>query len=396
MIKHRIMSAATLLGGVVFTGHAVAQSPEVARRLDAKYDVVWPAADGLIRVNKGGYRIPDSRMKSNGKYGYADTLGQVVVPPAYDDAAALEELCRRSDAVTYEFENVPGDILIPLCGKYNIPQGYKPLYDSQDRLREKSNARDHGLRTPGFEAVDDEASLREAVRRLGLPAVLKTRTLGYDGHGQRVLKTEADIAGALPLLAVPCILEEFVPFDSEASIVMVADGERVVSFPVGRNVHRDGILDLCIVPAEVDSGVLARMKAQSERFMRDCGYRGILAIEYFIKGGEIYFNEMAPRPHNSGHYTIEGATTNQFRELVRYLVGEPLQEPQPVAPTVMKNILGQDLEAAERIAAENLPGVYVHLYGKTESRPKRKMGHITFVGMDAARFEAEWAGRFVK
>ena len=310
--------------------------------------------------------------------------------------AMLEELCRRSDAVTYEFENVPGDILIPLCGKYNIPQGYKPLYDSQDRLREKSNARDHGLRTPGFEAVDDEASLREAVRRLGLPAVLKTRTLGYDGHGQRVLKTEADIAGALPLLAVPCILEEFVPFDSEASIVMVADGERVVSFPVGRNVHRDGILDLCIVPAEVDSGVLARMKAQSERFMRDCGYRGILAIEYFIKGGEIYFNEMAPRPHNSGHYTIEGATTNQFRELVRYLVGEPLQEPQPVAPTVMKNILGQDLEAAERIAAENLPGVYVHLYGKTESRPKRKMGHITFVGMDAARFEAEWAGRFVK
>ena len=204
------------------------------------------------------------------------------------------------------------------------------------------------------------------------------------------------IAGALPLLAVPCILEEFVPFDSEASIVMVADGERVVSFPVGRNVHRDGILDLCIVPAEVDSGVLARMKAQSERFMRDCGYRGILAIEYFIKGGEIYFNEMAPRPHNSGHYTIEGATTNQFRELVRYLVGEPLQEPQPVAPTVMKNILGQDLEAAERIAAENLPGVYVHLYGKTENRPKRKMGHITFVGMDAARFEAEWAGRFVK
>ena len=199
-----------------------------------------------------------------------------------------------------------------------------------------------------------------------------------------------------PYFGRPGIVEEFVAFDFEASAIVVGDGRETVCFPVGRNVHRDGILDLCIVPAEVDSGVLARMKAQSERFMRDCGYRGILAIEYFIKGGEIYFNEMAPRPHNSGHYTIEGATTNQFRELVRYLVGEPLQEPQPVAPTVMKNILGQDLEAAERIAAENLPGVYVHLYGKTESRPKRKMGHITFVGMDAARFEAEWAGRFVK
>lgn len=314
---------------------------------------------------------------------------------AYDDAAALEELCRRSDVVTYEFENVPGEILIPLCEKYNIPQGYKPLYDSQDRLREKTNARDHGLRTPGFAAVDDEASLRAAVKELGLPAVLKTRTLGYDGHGQLVLKTEADIERALPLLAVPCILEEFVRFDSEASVVMVADEEQVVSFPVGRNIHRDGILDLCIVPAEADPQVLERMKCASERFMRDCGYRGILAIEYFIKGDEFYFNEMAPRPHNSGHYTIEGSTTNQFRELVRYLVGERLQEPQLIAPTVMKNILGQDLEAAEKVAAENLEGVYVHLYGKTESRPKRKMGHITFVGMTAGEYAENWAAKFV-
>lgn len=314
---------------------------------------------------------------------------------AYNDAEALERLCRMSDAVTYEFENVPGDILIPLSEKYNIPQGYRPLYDSQDRVREKSNARDHGLRTPAFAAVDDEASLRAAVRELGLPAVLKTRTLGYDGHGQMVLRSEADIERALPLLLVPCILEEFIAFDSEASIVMVADRERVVSFPVGRNIHRDGILDLSIVPAAADAEVLERMKVQSERFMRDCGYRGILAIEYFIRDGEIYFNEMAPRPHNSGHYTIEGSTTNQFRELVRYLVGEPLQEPRPVAPTVMKNILGQDLGAAEKVAAENLPGVYVHLYGKTECRPKRKMGHITFVGMTAGEYERDWAARFV-
>ena len=397
MIKHRIMSAATLLGGVVFTGHAVAQSPEVARRLDAKYDVVWPAADGLIRVNKGGYRIPDSRMKSNGKYGYADTLGQVVVPPAYDDAAALEELCRRSDAVTYEFENVPGDILIPLCGKYNIPQGFRPLYDSQDRLREKDNARANGLRTPLYAAVDDEASLRAALAEIGFPAVLKTRTLGYDGHGQLVLKGEADVPRALPMLSVPCILEAFVPFDFEASIVMVSNGERVIHFPIGRNVHRDGILDLCFVPAEgMDDGLRSRMAAAGERFMKSCRYRGILAIEFFIRDGEFYFNEMAPRPHNSGHYTIEGCTTNQFRELVRFLLGEPLQEPQLVAPTVMKNILGQDLEAAERIAAENRPGVHVHLYGKTESRPKRKMGHITFVGMDAGEYGAAWADRFVK
>ncbi len=312
----------------------------------------------------------------------------------FDDPAAVEELCRRSDVVTYEFENVPGEILVPLCEKYRIPQGYRPLYDSQDRLREKRNAREHGLRTPDFRAVGDEASLRRAVSELGLPAVLKTRTLGYDGHGQAVLRTESDVEKALPLLAVPCILEEWVPFDFEASIVLVADERQVVSFPVGRNVHRDGILDLCFVPAGCDAAITALMRTQSERFLRECGYRGILAIEYFVRGGEIYFNEMAPRPHNSGHYTIEGATTNQFRELARYLAGEPLQEPQLVAPTVMKNILGRDLAVAEQIAAERREGVYVHLYGKTESRPLRKMGHITFVGMTPEAYAREWAYRF--
>lgn len=312
----------------------------------------------------------------------------------FDDREALEELCRRSDAVTYEFENVPGEILVPLCEKYNIPQGYRPLYDSQDRLREKTNAREHGLRTPAFAAVDDEASLRDAVRELGLPAVLKTRTLGYDGHGQQVIRTEADIERALPLLAVPCILEEFVAFDFEASVVLVADERQVVSFPVGRNVHRDGILDLCVVPAPADPELLDRMRAESERFMRDCGYRGILAIEYFVRDDAVYFNEMAPRPHNSGHYTIEGCTTNQFRELVRYLMGEPLRQPRLTAPAVMKNILGRDLEAAERIAAQEHPGVFVHLYGKSESRPLRKMGHITFTGMTAAEYERAWSGRF--
>ncbi len=314
----------------------------------------------------------------------------------FDDPAAVEELCRRSDVVTYEFENVPGEILVPLCERYNIPQGYKPLYDSQDRLREKWNARDHGLPTPEFRAVDDETSLRRAVAELGFPAVLKTRTLGYDGHGQAVLRTESDVEKALPLLAVPCILEAFVSFDFEASVVLVADEHDVVSFPIGRNVHREGILDLCFVPADRNPEMLARMRTESERFMRECGYRGILAIEYFVCGDTFYFNEMAPRPHNSGHYTIEGATTNQFRELARYLVGEPLQTPELVAPTVMKNILGQDLAVAERIVSKRHAGVHVHLYGKTESRPKRKMGHITFVGMTPEVYARDWADEFVK
>ena len=139
---------------------------------------------------------------------FALSDGHIVA--AYDDAAALEELCRRSDVVTYEFENVPGSVLIPLEKKYNIPQGFRPLYDSQDRLREKDNARANGLRTPLYAAVDDEASLRAALAEIGFPAVLKTRTLGYDGHGQLVLKDEADVPRALPMLSVPCILEAFV------------------------------------------------------------------------------------------------------------------------------------------------------------------------------------------
>ena len=140
----------------------------------------------------------------------------------FDDPAALEELCRRSDVVTYEFENVPGDLLVALEQKYNIKQGFRPLFDSQDRLREKSNACDHGLKTPAFMAVDDEESLHRAIARIGYPCVLKTRTLGYDGHGQAVLRGEADLAKARELLAVPCILEEFVPFDFEASVVLVS------------------------------------------------------------------------------------------------------------------------------------------------------------------------------
>lgn len=318
------------------------------------------------------------------------------ITAAFDDAAALEDLCRRSDVVTYEFENVPGEVLIPLVEKYNIPQGYRPLYDSQDRVREKANARENGLDTPEFALVDDMDSLLAGVGKVGYPCVFKTRTLGYDGHGQAVLKGPQDISKVEPYFGTPGILEQFIPFDMEASVVMVGDGERIISFPVGRNIHKDGILDLCIVPAPVSSEILEKIDSKSKEFMRRCGYVGILAIEYFIKGGEIYFNEMAPRPHNSGHWTIEGCSTNQFRELCRFLLGELLHEPQLLGPTVMKNILGQDLEEVERIEKENLADVHVHIYGKTVSKPKRKMGHITFTGTTAGEYDKNWKDRFVK
>ncbi len=315
----------------------------------------------------------------------------------YNDESALVELCERCDVVTYEFENIPAEVLVPLCERYNIKQGYRPLLDSQDRLREKSNAREHGFQTPPFEAVDSVESLHAAVEKIGLPAVLKTRTLGYDGHGQAVIRTEADFAKAEALTAVPCILEGFVDFDFEVSVVSVRSAQEMTIFPVGRNIHRDGILDLCVVPAELSTELQTKIEMQCKRFMSECGYEGILAIELFVKGEDILFNEMAPRPHNSGHYTIEGTSTNQYMELCRFLLGMPLQDAKLSAQSViMKNILGEDMAEAEKIACEGHEGVHVHLYGKSVCKPKRKMGHITFVGLTLEEYDTTWRGRFKK
>lgn len=382
---------------------------------------------------------------------FAECDGHIVA--AYDDLGALEQLGDMTDVLTYEFENVPGDILRHLEGKYNIPQGIAPLFDSQDRLREKNNAKRHGLPVPDYvplpacssdedcaevpcELTDGQRreELSEAVKKVGMPCVLKTRRLGYDGHGQAVIREEKDIEKAAELLHVPCILEAFVPFDYECSVIMVRDGQKTIHFPIGRNIHKGGILDLCIVPAGTlyvagnqsnpeQTPLCGRIVNACEKFMEGCDYRGILAIELFIKGNDFVFNEMAPRPHNSGHYTIEGCTSSQYTELCHFLLGKTLEQPELVAPTVMKNILGQDLATTWKIidtahaehwqnpaavpvsntakggkayCGEAGKGVFVHIYGKTESRPKRKMAHITYVPMTQELFEKNWESKFVK
>ena len=247
---------------------------EEAHKLGARVVTLDPAADA-----------PAARV--------AD--GHIVA--AYDDGAALEELCRRSDVVTYEFENVPGEVLIPLVERYNIPQGFQPLYDSQDRLREKRNAVAHGLRTPRFAPADDRPSLEAAVREAGgFPCVFKTRTLGYDGYGQVVLRSEEDMAKVEPYFGRPGIVEEFVAFDFEASAIVVGDGRETVCFPVGRNVHRDGILDLSVVPAEIPDALRDRIVSESRRFMQECGYRGILCDRVFRQGRRDLFQRNGAAP----------------------------------------------------------------------------------------------------
>ncbi|MFI3303846.1 MAG: 5-(carboxyamino)imidazole ribonucleotide synthase [Rikenellaceae bacterium] len=315
---------------------------------------------------------------------------------AYDDVEALTKLCEMCDVVTYEFENIPAEVLKPLCAKYNIKQGCEQLLKSQDRLVEKENAAANGLTTQRYAAVDGMESLQSAVSLIGLPAVLKSRRMGYDGKGQMVLRSEADLVKAADLVKVPCILEEFVDYDYEVSTVAVRSADSCTIFPVGRNVHRRGVLDLCIVPAEMPTTLREKIERGSVEFMERCGFYGILAIEYFVKGETVIFNEMAPRPHNSGHYTIEGTTSSQFSELVRYLTDTPLKGAELVAQNVvMKNILGEDMAAAEAMASEAIDGCYVHLYGKSECKVGRKMAHITFVGTTEAQYRAEWSSRFV-
>ena len=297
-----------------------------------------------------------------------------IVVAKYDDIDGLKKLGDMSDVITYEFENVPSKQLKFLLDTYNIPQGIQPLFDSQNRIREKENARKHGLNTPKFMAINSLDDLMKGIEEIGIPCVYKTTTLGYDGHGQVVIKSMNDIEKVKPFLSGEGILEEFIKYDFETSVIVVRSKDKAITFPMGINKHKNGILDEVFVDQELD--IFKKIRNDAIRFVENVGYYGILCIEIFVKGDKYYFNEMAPRPHNSGHYTIEGCTTNQYRELARFLLEMPLEEPKLISPTVMKNILGFDYENMKKLT--NNENVHIHDYFKSEVREKRKMAHITF------------------
>ncbi len=305
----------------------------------------------------------------------------------YEDPEALAELARRSDVVTCEFESVPAESL-EIVARTGVPVRPGPLAfrTASDRLLEKSLFRDLGLGTAPFVAVDDEAGLRSAVANLGLPAVLKTRRNGYDGKGQRVLRTAEDVEGAFVALGgVPMILEGFVPFRRELSIVAArgVDGA-VVHYDVVENVHRDGILHRTTAPApELDPGLAAEARSAATAVLEALDYVGVMALELF-DDGTLRVNEMAPRVHNSGHWTIEGAATSQFENHVRAILGLPLGKTTLRAPSVMLNLVGS-LPPAEVVLAT--ADAHLHLYDKLP-KPGRKVGHVTVVGGDAAELEA--------
>jgi 5-(carboxyamino)imidazole ribonucleotide synthase len=336
-----------------------------------------------------GYRTHVFAPEPDGP-GMQVAAARTVAP--YGDEAALGAFAAAVDVVTFEFENVPAAALDRLEALVPCRPGVAALRVAQDRILEKRFFERAGLALAPWREVRSESELRQAVAALGLPAVLKTTRLGYDGRGQAVLRAEPDLAPAFARLAPhPLVLEAFVPFERELSAIAArgADG-RVVTFDATENRHAHHILDLSIAPAPVPETVAEGSRAAVARLAESLGLVGLLALEMFLlPDGRLLANEMAPRPHNSGHWTEDACLTGQFAMHVRAVAGLPLPDPARHHDAVMKNLVGPDLFARWPDAAA-LPDVALHLYGKSEARPGRKLGHATrLLPRDSLRLAAD-------
>jgi 5-(carboxyamino)imidazole ribonucleotide synthase len=290
-------------------------------------------------------------------------------------------MARSVAAVTTEFENVPAAALDYLSERLPVRPASSALATAQDRIREKDFLRGAGIATAPFAAVADADALEQAWDLIGAPALLKTSRMGYDGKGQVAVESRADARrGFAALGGVPCVLERRLVLEGELSVVL-ARGEdgAMAAFPPGSNHHQRGILDTTTVPAGVPAPLLAQAVAMAGHIADALGYIGVLGVELFLaEGGRLFANEIAPRPHNSGHYTQNACDVCQFEQQIRAVAGLPLATPRLLSPVCMINLLGDLWQRGEPrwAAALALPGVALHLYGKTEARPGRKMGHL--------------------
>lgn len=317
----------------------------------------------------------------------------------YGDATTLLHMGGLCQAVTTEFENVPARSLEMLAGKCRVAPSAAVMAIAQDRLLEKTRAQELGCATAPFANVEDAGFLVHAWSVIEGPALLKTRRLGYDGKGQARVDSLDDLVAAYDHLGrVPCILEARLDLAREISVVLARNaGGEIALFSLAENAHRDGILDMSIVPARVSEATAAEARRMATAVAAGLDYVGVLAVEFFVlHDGRLVFNEMAPRPHNSGHYTLDACATDQFQQQVRALAGLPLGDPRLLTPVVMVNLLGdvwRPQPAWERLLAH--PGIQLHLYGKEEARAGRKMGHYNCLAptLEAALALAEASRR---
>ncbi|MEX0317946.1 MAG: 5-(carboxyamino)imidazole ribonucleotide synthase [Ruegeria sp.] len=308
--------------------------------------------------------------------------GQVadrVTTAAYNDAAALEAFAASVDVITYEFENIPTQALDLLEAHRPIRPGREALRVSQDRLTEKTFLQGLGLHTAPFADITDLTSLEAAIETIGTPAILKTRRFGYDGKGQARLNAPEDADAALTdMTGAPAILEGFVNFTHEVSIIAARglDGQ-VACFDPGENVHSDGILRTTTVPARLSPSQRTDAVLLAANILNALEYVGVMGVELFVTPQGLIVNEIAPRVHNSGHWTQNGCAVDQFEQHIRAVAGWPLGDGQRHSDVVMENLIGADMDRVPDLAQER--DVAIHLYGKAETEPGRKMGHINRV-----------------
>ena len=295
---------------------------------------------------------------------------------AYDDPTKLQALAGKVDVISFEFENVPVETLQAIAKRKPLFPPVNALATSQDRLLEKNLFQTLGIATPGFQAVDSLADLEQAVTSLGLPGILKTRRLGYDGRGQYRLRTLSDLATAWQTLGgVPLIYEAFVPFTREVSMIGVRSSTGETAFyPLTENTHHNGVLHLSLAPYK-HTALQHQAEQYLKKLFKQFNYVGVLTVEFFVLRGQLIANEMAPRVHNSGHWTIEGAETSQFENHLRAICGLPLGSTAVRGHAAMLNFVGYIPDAKDALRQQ---GVHFHDYGK-QTREGRKLGHATVV-----------------
>jgi len=343
-----------------------------------------------VAARSMGYRVvvldPDPQSP-------AGRIADEHIKAGYEDVTALDRLARACAAVTTEFENVPAATLERLARRCVVRPGSRAVAITQDRIHEKTFLRDHGFATAPFAVIRSTTDLEDRFPDIGGPAILKVARFGYDGKGQAVVRNLIEARAAWKSMKhEPCVLEKKVPLDAEVSVVLARSiDNQVAVYPVSENTHVNGILDVSVVPARVSAARATAAQVMARKIAARLDYVGVLAVEYFISKGKLLVNEIAPRPHNSGHYTIDVCVTSQFEQQVRTLCGLPLGNTRLLSPVAMVNLLG-DLWAGGEPRWEKLLAsakLKLHLYGKRDARPGRKMGHFCCLAATASRAERE-------
>ena len=339
-----------------------------------------------IAARRMGYRVHTFSPEEDTPTGQ---VADLEVTAEYDDLDALRAFAGQVDVVTFEFENVPADAIDAIEALTPVRPSGAALHTAQQRAREKTFLADHGFPTAPFARAATLDELWEAVARVGTPAIIKTAAFGYDGKGQHRVTTPADVEHIWTAIGhQEAVVEKFVDLQTEISIVAARglDGS-MAEYPPFENRHRNHILDVTTAPAAVTPAIAAQAREITRAILVQLQYVGVLCVEFFVStDGQLLVNEMAPRPHNSGHLTFDAATTSQFEQQVRAVCGLPLGSTELLRPAAMANVLGDLWAEGEPnwAAACRFPDVKLHLYGKTNPRPGRKMGHLTAMGRTVA------------